>query len=179
MDNDEAVLAKEEFDREFEKALDMTYSIGLKLYRGNEDDAADFAQSLYPFALKQSSKFSGRSAFSTWLYRVAWNFGLEDLRRKKRLVTETIENFDIAAEERESEFDEQEIAELRKHIGTLPDVYRIPLILLFYENMSYTDISAMTGVKEGTLKANVHRGKAILRQKMGKSGAKNEKVHIP
>lgn len=164
----ERLLAKDEYDREFEKALDMIYSIGLKLYRGNEDDASDFAQSVYVFALKQLGKFAGRSAFSTWLYRLAWNFGLEDLRRKKRFVTETIENFDIAAHEPETSFDEDEITELRQHIATLPDNYRIPLILLFFENMPYSEISEITGMKEGTLKANVHRAKHILRQKMEK-----------
>ncbi len=169
--NDERGLAKEDFDREFEKALDMIYSIGLKLYRSNEDDAADFVQSLYPFALKQSHKFAGRSAFSTWLYRVAWNFGLEDLRRKRRLATEALENYEIAADEPETEFDEQEITDLRRHISALPDGYRLPLIMLFYENMSYAEISSLTGVKEGTLKANVHRAKAILRQKLGKETA--------
>jgi RNA polymerase sigma-70 factor (ECF subfamily) len=169
--NNEQGLAKEDFDREFEGALDMIYSIGLKLYRGNEDDAADFLQSLYPFALRQSHKFSGRSAFSTWLYRVAWNFGLEDLRRKKRIVTEAIDNYEIPASEPETEFDEQEIADLRKHIAALPDGYRLPLIMLFYENMGYAEISSLTGVKEGTLKANVHRAKAILRQKLGKETA--------
>lgn len=165
---DEYQLSKEDFDHEFEKALDMSYSIGMKLYRGSEDDAADFVQSLYPFALKQLSKFAGRSAFSTWLYRIAWNFGLEDLRRKKRLLTDSIEGLDIAAEQNEPEFDEQEIGQLRKHISQLHDGYRIPLILLFYENMSYADISAITGVKEGTLKANVHRAKNLIRQKLGK-----------
>lgn len=159
-------LSKEEFDREFEKALDMIYSIGLKLYRGSEDDASDFVQSFYPFALKQLGKFAGRSSFSTWLYRVAWNFGLEDLRRKKRLTTETLDTTEIAAAEPEPEFDEAEIDVLRHHIAALPDQYRIPLILLFFENMPYAEISHLTGVKEGTLKANVHRAKNILRQKM-------------
>lgn len=165
---DEPLLSKDDYDREFEKALDMIYSIGLKLYRGNEDDSADFAQSVYVFALKQLGKFGGRSAFSTWLYRLAWNFGLEDLRRKKRLVTETIDNFDIAADAPEPVFEEEEIERLRTHIATLPDNYRIPLILLFFENMPYAEISAITGMKEGTLKANVHRAKHILRQKMEK-----------
>jgi RNA polymerase sigma-70 factor, ECF subfamily len=168
MEPNEGVLSKEDYDREFQKALDMNYSIGLKLYRGNEDDAADFVQSLYPFALKQLSKFAGRSAFSTWLYRLAWNFGLEDLRRKKRLVTETMENYDFAAEVDEPEFDEAEITTLRHHVAALHDAYRIPVILLYFENMSYTEIAAITGVKEGTLKANVHRAKRILRDKMGK-----------
>ncbi len=165
---DEPLLSKDDYDREFEKALDMIYSIGLKLYRGNEDDASDFAQSVYVFALKQLGKFAGRSAFSTWLYRLAWNFGLEDLRRKKRLVTETIDNYDIAADEPETFFDEEEIERLRAHIATLPDNYRIPLIMLFFENMPYSEISEITGMKEGTLKANVHRAKHILRQKMEK-----------
>lgn len=170
MSTDEHAFSKEDFDREFEKALDMTYSIGLKLYRGSEDDAADFAQSLYPFALKKIDKFAGRSAFSTWLYRLAWNFGLEDLRRKKRLKTEDIDNFELAAPptDVDPEFDEGEIAALREHIGALPDTYRIPLILLFFENMPYSEISAITGIKEGTLKANVHRAKNILRRAMGK-----------
>lgn len=167
--HNEQGLPKEDFDREFERALDMIYSIGLKLYRGNEDDAADFAQSLYPYALKQSHKFSGLSTFSTWLYRVAWNFGLEDLRKKKRLVTETLDdNYEIAVSEPEAEFDEQEIQTLRRYISELPDSYRIPLILLYYEKMPYSEISAATGIKEGTLKANVHRGKQILKHKMGK-----------
>ncbi len=167
--DDDALLSKDDFDREFERAIDMIYSIGLKLYRGNEDDAADFAQSVYVFALKQLGKFGGRSAFSTWLYRLAWNFGLEDLRRKKRLVTETIDNYEIAADEPETFFDEEEIERLRTHIGTLPDHYRIPLILLYFENMHYSEISAITGMKEGTLKANVHRAKHVLRQKMEQS----------
>lgn len=161
-------LPKEDFDREFERALDMIYSIGLKLYRGNEDDAADFTQSLYPFALKQSHKFSGLSAFSTWLYRVAWNFGLEDLRKKKRLATETLDGHEIAFSDPEADFDEQEIQTLRRYISELPDAYRIPLILLYYEKMPYAEIAAITGIKEGTLKANVHRGKQILKNKMGK-----------
>ena len=164
----EPLLAKDEYDREFEKAIDMIYSIGLKLYRGNEDDAADFAQSVYVFALKQLGKFAGRSAFSTWLYRLAWNFGLEDLRRKKRLVTETIDNYDIAANEPEVSFDEDEIERLRQHISALPDNYRIPLILLYFESMPYSEIAEITRMKEGTLKANVHRAKHILRQKMEK-----------
>ena len=94
---------------------------------------------------------------------------LEDLRRKKRLVTDSMEGIEIAAEDHVPEFDDQEIEALRKHIGELSDGYRIPLILLFYENMSYADISAATGVKEGTLKANVHRAKSLLRQKLGKA----------
>jgi len=162
----EAAHSKEEFDREFEKALDMIYSIGLKLYSGNEDDASDFTQSFYPFALKQSKKFSGASAFSTWLYRVAWNFGLTDLRKKKRLKTDDISDFEIAAPESAAIFEETEIESLRHHIASLPDGYRIPIILLFFENMSYAEIAKLTATKEGTLKANVHRAKKILRDKI-------------
>lgn len=169
MTPDGGVFSKEDFDREFERALDMTYSIGLKLYRGREEDAADFTQSVYLFALKKRHKFEGRSAFSTWLYRLAWNFGLEDLRRKKRLLAEDIESFDIATpESAEPEFTEEETENLRRHIATLPDAYRLPLIMLFFENMTYSEISAITKIKEGTLKANVYRAKNILRQKMGK-----------
>jgi len=169
MHENDGELSKEDFDREFERALDMTYSIGLKLYRGDEDDAADFAQSLYPFALRKKDKFAGRSAFSTWLYRLAWNFGLEDLRKKKRLKTEAMEGQDFANPDiPEPEFEEGEIEALRNEIGRLPDTYRIPLILLFYENMPYSEIAVITGMKEGTLKANVHRAKNILRQKLGK-----------
>lgn len=168
MPQNENALSKDDFDKEFERALDMIYSIGLKLYRGNEEDASDFVQSVYLFALKKLSKFSGRSTLSTWLYRVAWNFGLEDLRRKKRLVTETIENFEFVSEDREPEFDETEIDTLRHHVATLPDQYRIPIILFYYENLSYSEMMAMTGIKEGTLKANIHRGKAILKKQMGR-----------
>lgn len=172
MFEDEGALSKEDFDREFERALDMIYSIGLKLYRGDEDDASDFAQSFYPFALKQSKKFSGASAFATWLYRVAWNFGLGDLRKKKRLKTDAVDVIEIAAPEPDLSFDEAEIDALREQIAKLADPYRIPLILLYYENMGYAEIATLTGVKEGTLKANVHRAKKLLRDRLKIGGMK-------
>ncbi|MCX7633920.1 MAG: sigma-70 family RNA polymerase sigma factor [Turneriella sp.] len=159
-------FTKEDFDREFAKSLDMVYAIGLKLYRGDGDEAADFVQSLYLFALRRYHSFAGRSAFSTWLYRVAWNFGLVELRRRKRLATHSLPEQEVMQIEQGAEFGEAEVEALRHHLNALPDNYRIPLILFYYENMGYAEIAELTGIKEGTLKANIHRAKAILRSKL-------------
>ena len=162
-------LSKNDYDREFEKAMDMIYSTGLKLYNGNTADAADFVQSVYLFALKKFHLFEGRSAFSTWLYRLAWNFGLEDLRKKKRLNELDIADFDLPAAEISEEIDEGKVTQLRAEIKKLPEKYRLPLIMLYFEKMSYQEIQKMTGIREGTLKANVYRAKQWLHQALMRS----------
>ncbi|MBI3394669.1 MAG: hypothetical protein HY042_02425, partial [Spirochaetia bacterium] len=48
----------------------------------------------------------------------------------------------------------------------LPDAYRVPLLLYYYEKLPYGEIAEKLGLKEGTLKSNIHRGKIILRSKL-------------
>ncbi len=55
---------------------------------------------------------------------------------------------------------------LRKEIFNLPQKYRLPLFLYYYENLSYKEISNVLDVPEGTIKSLIYRGKIALREKI-------------
>jgi RNA polymerase sigma-70 factor (ECF subfamily) len=119
--------------------------------------------------------FRGDSKPSTWVYSVAMHLGLNRLRRMKRIqfLPEDAEE-PITEETPESllteALDRQETEErVQQELMNLPDSYRVPLLLLYYDRMSYREMSEKLGLPEGTLKSLVHRGKRILRDRLVKS----------
>lgn len=173
----------EEKDQRFEVIFDQTssmiYNLGMRLFR-NEEDALDFAQDVYLRAYDRFASFRGESKPSTWLYSLALNLGLNRLRRDRKL------NFDPKASE-QSEIEsiegggedvdplerltrtELETA-VRDELEQMADVYRVPLLLLYFEQMPYAEIGRQLGLKEGTLKSYIHRGRMILRKRLVQRG---------
>jgi len=159
---------EEEFERYFEETSKLIYNLGLRLF-GNSEDAMDFAQDVYLKAYSNFDKFEGRSKFSTWLYSLGLNLGLNRIRGEKRIRIEALEKPEDLPYEDASGWDLEENASsmiVQEELRALPDTYRVPLILFFYEKMSYQEIATKLGQKEGTLKSLIHRGKALLRSKL-------------
>ncbi|GEM_PF-1668760 len=165
---------KEKFDSEFLKASRLLYNLGRRFFGKNEDDILDFIQDVYVHALGKRDLFKGLSAFSTWLYALARNVGLEILRKQKRLAEVSAESASEAIAldtELSDSLSENELIEaIQEELEQLPDVYRIPLILRYYEKMSYTDLSNKLGEKEATLRSHVLRGKKMITQRLKKRG---------
>lgn len=66
-----------------------------------------------------------------------------------------------------AEIDDQLLMDkLQKELMNLPEEYRLPLILLFYEKLSYKEMSEKLNIPEGTLKSLVYRGKLRLKEKI-------------
>lgn len=151
----------------YEETVSMVYNLGLRLFK-SEDEAMDFTQEVYLKAFSQLDKFQGRSKFSTWLYSLALNFGLNSIKKKKkiRFVDKGIEELHLASEyDLVLQLDEEEQIEMiQQKLQELPEMYRLPLILFYYEKLSYVEIAKKLGIKEGTIKSNIHRGKQALRQ---------------
>lgn len=165
-----------EYDREqlFHETKNMIYSLGIRLFH-NEEDALDFSQDIYLKAFSKLDQFEGRSKFSTWLYSLALNDGLNRLKKRKKEIFLDDKNLDLLeiGDEQAKPFDpflelnKKERRELIAEIlESLEEKYRIPLLLFYYEGMSYAKISEKLGINEGTLKANLHRGKLRLRKKL-------------
>ena len=158
----------------FEQTRNMVFGLGMRLFRYPEE-AADFSQDVYVRVIDKIDSFRGDSKPSTWVYSVAMNLGLNRLRRMKRIqfLPEDAEE-PITEETPESllteALDRQETEErVQQELMNLPDSYRVPLLLLYYDRISYREMSEKLGLTEGTLKSLVHRGKRILRDRLVKS----------
>lgn len=148
----------------------MVYALGMRLFK-NAEEAADFSQDVYLKILDKFNSFRGESKPSTWVYSVAMHLGLNRLRRMKRI--EFVPNIEEPATNETPEslltenLDRQETEDtVQRELFKLPESYRIPLILFYYERMSYKEMSEKLDLPEGTLKSLVHRGKRILRDKL-------------
>lgn len=165
-----AKLSSEEFDNLYLEASNMIYSLGMRLFN-SESDANDFVQDVYIFASGKRGKFAGKSKFSTWLYSVAMNFGLSRLKKTEKLQLKSTEESLTDIKENDSgvvnKLIEREFKdEIAMALEKLPETYRLPLVLHYYEELPYHEIAKNLGIKEGTIKSNIHRGKKILRQEL-------------
>ncbi|MCB1306668.1 MAG: RNA polymerase sigma factor [Leptospiraceae bacterium] len=181
-----------DFDRLIEETQSMIYNLGLRLFRNNADDALDFTQDVYLQAYRKQHQFEGRSRPSTWLYSLALHLGLNRIKKHKRFQTINAAP-DVMQESLASEGDSPEDilleamdqehveATLQEALEKLEEQYRLPLILYYYEQLSYKEISAELGIKEGTLKSYIYRGKLMLRNALkhklpeGGTGGSGEK----
>ncbi len=152
----------------YEQTVKMIFNLGLRLFK-EEEEAKDFTQDVYMKAFSKMSQFKGHSKFSTWLYSLALNLGLNTLRRKKKIdrldTNINMEQLIVSPEQdhlgRLS--DQEESCAIREKLQNLPELYRLPIVLYYYEKMSYQKIAKYLKMKEGTVKSNIHRGKNMLR----------------
>jgi RNA polymerase sigma-70 factor (ECF subfamily) len=144
------------------------YGMGIGFFR-NSEDAYDFAQEIFIKVYRSLSRFEGRSRFSTWLYKIAYNTALNGVNRRKdyqSLVEEqTVEATETDTPER------QFIRKLAKtavmaSLEGLPERYRICIDLFFFYGRSYREIEAITGFPVNTIKSHVYRAKKLLREKL-------------
>ncbi|MBI38058.1 MAG: RNA polymerase subunit sigma-70 [Leptospiraceae bacterium] len=169
-------MKDQEFEQLVQNSTDMIFSLGMRLFRGNQEDAQDFVQDAFLRAYDKWETFEGRSKRSTWLYSLALNLGLNRLSKKKRMpdfstepgiLDETVASPDTP-ESIVTEMLEQEEVEgmLQEALQELPENYRLPIVLLYFEKLSYKEMSEKLGTSEGTLKSLVYRGKMQLRDRL-------------
>lgn len=142
---------------------DRVLRLGYGFFRDG-DEAEDFAQDVFVKAYLGLAGFKGRSSFSTWLTRIAYNAGINAKRKSGRY--EPLEA-DPEDERRLSPEDQHIRAEAVKSLGAamsaLPEKYAVCLDLYFREGMKYADISEATGFPVNTIKSHVFRAKKELK----------------
>ncbi|PJZ69935.1 RNA polymerase subunit sigma-70 [Leptospira perolatii] len=147
----------------------MVYSQASKAFR-DKTEAEDFTQDVFLKAFESLSTFKGLSKFSTWLFSIARNEIIRRYRKDHPEVDAPLEN--VSSEKsllegqstQESQLLQKETHEkIRSLVNKLPELYRRPISLHYFENMSYKDISEKLNLKMNTLKSYIFRGKEILR----------------
>ena len=144
--------------------------MGLSFFR-NKEDASDFTQEVFLKVYRSLPKFEGRSRFSTWLYKIAYNTAINRVNRTKEYqslamdeATETLlcdsntpERILIRQSARQA---------LLNAIEELPERYRVCVDLFFFYERSYQEIEVITGYPVNTIKSHVFRAKKMLREKL-------------
>jgi RNA polymerase sigma-70 factor (ECF subfamily) len=124
-------------------------------------DADDIAQAVWIKVWNKLDGFKQESAFSTWLFKVAYNETLNFIAQKKRLKTHTTQNeLEHTLEHLSSQdaFKETEIQiKLERAIAELPEKQRFVFMLRYYEAFDYEKIASITGTTVGGAKANYHQ----------------------
>lgn len=124
------------------------------------EDADDICQNTFIKAFKNIPNFKGNSTLFTWLYRIATNESLNFLEKKKRRFFIPIEDHEevmVNYIDQSSHIDGDEIQKiLQKILISLPDKQRLVFNLKYFEDLSYEEMSQITGTSIGALKASYH-----------------------
>jgi RNA polymerase sigma factor (sigma-70 family) len=135
---------------------------------GNPHDAEDLTQEVFVRVFRSLSSYTP-GTFEGWLHRITTNLFLDSARRKQRIRFEGLAD-DMAHRLPGSEptpaqaFDDAHLdGDVQAALKALPPEYRAAVVLCDIEGFSYEEIAATLGVKLGTVRSRIHRGRAQLR----------------
>lgn len=127
---------------------------------GSHEDADDILQEVFVKAWKALDRFRGDSDTFTWLWRIATNESLSFLRKARVRSALSFSSIDAEAEricDPDPAIDgDAALRELRKALQQLPDKQRLVFSMRYWEELSYEQISEITGTSVGALKASYH-----------------------
>lgn len=136
---------------------------------GNRHDAEDITQDVFVRVFRSLDKYEPGN-FGGWLHRITTNVFLDRARRGARIrfdgFADGAENRlpDIspgpALEVHDASFD----ADIETALAELPDEFRVAVVLCDVEGLSYDEIADVLGIKVGTVRSRIHRGRTRLRQ---------------
>lgn len=136
---------------------------------GSRQEAERLTQDVFVRAWTRLPTFRGDSEFSSWLHRITVNIVLEDGRATRRRVQRVESVEDPAALERpgQSGVDADARMDLERAIALLPPGARQALVLHDIEGYKHAEIAKLLGVAVGTVKAQLHRARKLLRARIG------------
>lgn len=150
-----------------ERHKDMVFTIVLRIVR-NREDAEEIAQDTFIKAFQSIQSFKGKSKFSTWLYRIAYNLSISKTRKKSYENVDIDENIisDYQIFETYSEFIKIEESErnviLRDAINLLSDDDGLIVTLFYIEENSVQEIEEITGLSKSNIKIKLFRARKQL-----------------
>lgn len=123
--------------------------------------AQDLAQETFIIVWKQLPAFRQEASPGTWIFRIAVNLCLRQLKKEKRIPQGKLPG---QVQEEEAVNQEPQVAFLYQCIAELPETDRI-IISLELENVKQAEIAAITGLSEGNIRIRIHRIKERLSKK--------------
>ncbi len=139
---------------------------------GNDADAADATQEALIAVVRGLPRFDGRAAFTTWVYRVATNAALDELRRRRRRPEPGLDDLGHRATDEPPAGPPMAEAvadrvDLDAALAQLPPEFRAAVVLRDVCTLDYDEIAEVLGIPPGTVRSRIARGRAALARQLG------------
>lgn len=134
------------------------------------EDAQDVLQETFIKIYRGLNTLKSNDALKTWVYRIATNECLRHLQRKRETALSTIDNGEMLTanlmEGEHIDYDKEMEMKFQKALLTLSDNQRLVFNLRYYDEMSYDEIHATTGISVDSLKVTYHNAKEKVKHYM-------------
>lgn len=168
----------EAFEELVAKYESKVFNMALR-YTRNQEDAEEVLQDVFTTLYRKADSFQGKSAFSSWLYRVIVNASFMKLRKRKQKQSISIEDLSPGVRQKYLDNDEvlgrrsdtlasnRELREiLQKAIERLPDQYRAVFVLRDVDGLSNQEVAEILDLTIPAVKSRLHRSRLMLRKKL-------------
>lgn len=181
---DEKLIAKirkgdsDAFEAIVEKYKTKVYHLAMR-YTRNEEDAEEVLQDVFTTLHRKLALFQGKSAFSSWLYRIVVNASFMKLRKRRQKPTVHLEdlapytrqqalNAEYSAYDHVDQYTQNnEIKKtLQEAVERLPEQYRSVFILRDIKGFSNQETSEILSLSVPAIKSRLHRSRILLRKKL-------------
>ena len=152
------------------------------LYRflNDYEEAVDLAQETFVRVYFAIDRYHTGYAFSTYIYRIATNLAISEIRRRKRRRLMSLTGLFQTEDDAQAEFqppddrprpdaelvDDERSRVIGRAIAALPEKYRVPVVLRDVQGRTYEEIAEIMELGLGTTKSRISRGRALLKEKL-------------
>jgi RNA polymerase sigma-70 factor (ECF subfamily) len=157
----------EAFEALYHRTSERVYAVCLRMC-GDAERANELVQDVFVRVWLKLPGFRGDSRFTTWLHRLTVNLVLQERRKRGRREAREVGSADL---ERYGRAAARAMpgtrVDLERAIAGLPEKARRVLVLRDVEGYKYDEIARMTGVSLGTVKAQIHRARGLVKEALG------------
>jgi RNA polymerase sigma-70 factor (ECF subfamily) len=146
----------------------------------DEAEAEDLAQTVFLQVYKSANRYESRAKFSTWLFTIARNLCLNEIRRRSRHPADSLDQAHAEHDDQpRQQFEDKsnvappekllqgELAQkIEEALAGLPESQRTAILLCRQEELSYEEIAEILGCSLSATKSLIHRGRETLKEKL-------------
>ena len=157
---------KEMFELLVSRYKNLVYSIILRM-TNDAEEANDLAQEVFIKVYRNLDKYQPDYKFSTWIMRITTNLVI-DARRKNKHTTVSVDEMitepstDWGPEQ--GYLEQEKINEVMTALNSLPDMYKVPIILFHQQGLSYQEISEIINEPLSKVKNRIFRARKMLKE---------------
>ena len=131
------------------------HSLILKMVHSKED-AEELAQDVFMKVFRNLSSFKGDCSFSTWIYRIAYNTAISELRRKRQEFVANVSEEEVSEMLGRTSTTEQ-LDKLEAALEQLPPDERALILLFYMKEKTVDELTVITGLGASNIKVKLHR----------------------